>query len=533
MTLALPFWEVAAREFEPSPFEVPHDVQELCSPQAALNPAHLRAIDAALREVMDGTTDRLLISLPPQEGKSERVLRAGIPWWLHHRPADRIAVASFEKSTAERWGGFTRDDVERHGGDLRLQVRQDSRARGHWSLDPGPGGLNIGSVYCVGVGGPITGRPVDLMLIDDPVKGRAWVESALYRQRQWDWWVNDVRSRLGAGSKVIGVMTRWHEDDLFGRILASAEGERFHVLNIPALAEENDPLGRAPGEPLASVRGRTKADYEETKLTVGPYVWESLYQGHPTVGEGVLFQRSDLRYWHQVHDSQFGEAFDLIPDLGVVDEHKKPVVRERVYLRDCYRFVTVDLAASVRTSADWTVASAWALTLSGDLLLLDRVRARVEETEHGKIIEPLARRWSVDWVGVEDSGRSVNAVRDLTAAGIAVRPLKADTDKVTRSLPATARVKRHQLWLPAQPHPGQKFWLEEFVGELLAFPDGTHDDQVDTLSYAAQETQGGALDVSSVPTPREALERADAADLAGLVTIGAGMSETDWDTADY
>jgi predicted phage terminase large subunit-like protein len=452
-------WDRQAREDFPRPY----DVQRLTTPGAS-NPPHLQLIDQSWADLDSGRIRRLIVSLPPQEGKSQRG-RAAIAWWLRRHPNDRVVVASFEKETAQRWGRAVRNDAQTYP-QLDLQLRADSQAAGRWDLEGSEGG-----VYCVGVGGAITGRPADLMLIDDPVKGRAQVESQTYRDGQWDWWLNDASTRLGAHSKVVVVMTRWHEDDLAGRLLANEPGE-WTVVNIPALAEDDDPIGRQPGEALQSVRGKDRAFYERVRDRNGPYVFGSLYQGRPTPTAGGMFKRDDLQYWTP----------------AVVDGEAAINTRRSWPHRELYRFATIDLAASLRTSADWTVIAVWAHTLDGDLVLLDRIRARVDDTRHADLALPLLRRWQVDWVGVEDSGRSVNLTTGLGAAGINVRPLKADVDKVTRALAATAKVARRQLWLPADAP-----WLNEWVGEMLAFPNGKHDDQVDTLAYAARQLLAGAI----------------------------------------
>lgn len=263
----------------------------------------LELIDQLLVEVMNGTALRVILSLPPQEGKSERVTHYGALWMLLRNPDLRIAIASFEAETASRWGQAIRTDIVSNNGDegaldLGLRVRTDSSARARWRLDlPHRGGI-----YSVGVGGSLTGRPVDLLLIDDPVKDRATADSPIYQQAAWDWWTNVARTRLAPRAPVIIILTRWHEKDLAGQLIAQdAEddrlgivGPRWRVVNIPAQAEQNDPLGRAPGDWLVSARGRTPAEWEATRRDVGPRVWASLYQGRPTPLEGNLFHRASI-----------------------------------------------------------------------------------------------------------------------------------------------------------------------------------------------------------------------------------------------
>lgn len=505
MTLAEDFLRVA-QAFAPAPppepdrrFVAPFYVQRLTTP-AAVNPPHLERLDRAWQDLEAGRIRRLIVSMPPQEGKSQRC-RAAITWWLRRHKNHRVVIASFEAESAIRWGRAIRNDAQTFP-ELDLNLRPDSTAAGRWDLAEHGGG-----VYCVGVGGALTGRPADLLVIDDPVKGRKQAESQLYRDDQWDWWQNDASSRLGADSRVVVVMTRWHEDDLAGRLLLNEPGE-WTVVNMPALAEDDDPLGREPGEPLQSVRGKDRAWYENTRAKLSEYVWGSLYQGHPSPHSGGAFKRDDMRYWTPAYDDPLGQALDLDG--------------RRVWLRDCYRFATCDLAASTKTSADFTVVSAWAHTTDGDLLLLDRVRERVAEVDHAGIALPLVRRWQLDWVGVEDSGRSVNISAGLGREGVQVRPLKADVDKFTRSLPAQARSKRRQLWLPAEAS-----WLDEWRGEMLAFPNAAHDDQIDCYAYAAREVQGWGSATTVTQTAPAKVRPQDVFDpLAPSLDI-------DWDRAEW
>jgi predicted phage terminase large subunit-like protein len=154
-----------------------------------------------------------------------------------------------------------------------------------------------------------------------------------------------------------------------------------------------------------------------------------------------------------------------------------------IYLDDCWRFATVDLAASLKTSADYTVAGAWAISPDGDLILLDGVRDRVEETDHWKIIRPLRERWSLDTVFVESRMFGTTLVYEAARSGVPVQELKADSDKLTRALPATVRADNGRLWLPSETaYPDVKVWVDE----LVSFPNAAHDDCVDNVAYAAR-----------------------------------------------
>lgn len=436
----------------------------------ALDPTHrqtamLDLIDRELVDLLDGDNgDRLAISCPPQEGKSQKVSRRTPAWLLAHDPTLRIAIVSYAANKAERWGRQIRRDILAHP-QLGITLRQDSRAAGRWETEQG------GQLVCVGMAGGITGEPVDVLIIDDPVEGRAEAESQTYRDAAWDWWESNGSTRLSSRGKVLLMMTRWHEDDLAGRLFANEPGE-WRIVSIPAIASENDPLGRAPGEELLSVQRRKPGYFRHLQLTRSAYVFNSIYQQTPTAAEGNLFKRQDFRYWHPMpaDPARHGRLSGARIDLG----------SRVVMLDDTWRFITVDLAASKRTSADWTVASAWAIA-DGDLILLDRGRERLEKTEHWDLVQPLQQRWAIDTVYIEETFISSTLAIDATRAGIPVQPVTPDTDKITRALPATSRVKQHRVWFPAAAD-----WLDIWCDELASFPTAAHDDQVDTLSYAAR-----------------------------------------------
>lgn len=260
--------------------------------------------------------------------------------------------------------------------------------------------------------------------------------------------------------------TRWHEDDLAGRLLVN-EPNKWRVVRIPAIAEDGDPIGRQPGEELTSVQGREPGYFHDLAKTRSPYVWLSVYQQAPSAAEGLIFRRLLWRYWRPAPSDGYGERVDLAGRAKALDQ--------------CNRFITVDLAASTKTSADFTVAAAWAQTLDGDLILLGRNRARVGEAKHFDLVRGLASRWDINTTWVERGMIGTTLVREATQAGLMVLPLDVDTDKVTRALPASDRLNAGRVWLPAGAS-----WLEEFVGECAQFPSGTHDDQVDAFSHAVR-----------------------------------------------
>jgi predicted phage terminase large subunit-like protein len=182
----------------------------------------------------------------------------------------------------------------------------------------------------------------------------------------------------------------------------------------------------------------------------------------------LIFRRLWFRYWRPAPATAYsGERLDCAG---------------RIFpLRECNRFITVDLAASTRTSADYTVAAAWAYTIDGDIVLLDRKRARVGEERHFDLVRPLAERYDINTTWVERGMIGTTLVREATRGGLNVLPLDVDTDKVTRALPAADKCQAGRMWLPAGAS-----WLDEYVEELASFPVAAHDDQVDATSHAVR-----------------------------------------------
>ena len=487
-------WEVAARLFE-----APESRRRWQSPLAmaeALDPATVRTealdlIDRTLVDVADGREDRLIVSMPPQEAKSTTISRWFPEWLLSNVDPDlRIISISYSDEVARRWGADVKRDFESYNGDegsidLGVRLRGDSRAAGRWQVDGHRGGM-----FCAGVSGSVTGRPADLLLIDDPIKDLEQAQSPVYRERFQRFWQAVAVPRLGPGARAVLIQTRWHEEDAAGWLIQTegdrAQGGRWRVINIPAISEgAGDPLGRAVGVPMRSARG--ERDWDAIRRSVGSYVWSALYQGRPAPAEGGLFKRLKWRYWQPA-----GADRVLLGNIGVVD------------LRDTWRFGTVDLAASTKTSADWTVACAWALTLSGDLLLLGMNRAHADERHHFDLVRPLATRFALDTTFVERSQYGTTLAADAAREGVHLTPLTADANKLTRALPASARQEGGRLWLPPRrdttgaPVP----WVDLFIDEHAAFPNGRHDDIVDNTSYAVRVAIAEPMPTAPLPHQR-------------------------------
>jgi predicted phage terminase large subunit-like protein len=430
---------------------------------------HLAVLDDLLVSAAGGG-QRIAISLPPRHGKSKLVSETFPAWYLGTFPDRRVMLASYEADFASTWGGHARDLLEREGSRFGVRVNSRSSARHRWELAGNGGGM-----LCAGVGGPLTGSGADVFIIDDPIKNAEEAHSALQRDRLWDWYQSVAYPRLEPNASVIVVMTRWHEDDLIGRLEAHQPG-RWKILRLPALAEEGDPLGREIDEPLWPERfpGHILA---EIKATVGGYWWNAQYQQRPAPLEGGFFKRDWFRTF-QSHD-------------GALNLAGRWVERSR-----CRVFCTVDLAVSTRTSADYTAIATWLVTPTNDLLLFDLDRRRMEAPDLVPALRATYERHHPTFLGVERVGFQLAIIQEARRHGLPILEMSADVDKLSRALPAAARMEGGQIWWANGAQ-----WREQLESELLAFPHGRHDDMVDVLAYAVKQVidgyAGGMLHVSS------------------------------------
>jgi len=270
---------------------------------------HLEVISSTIARLTPGGGDRVMIVCPPQVGKTWMACWS-VLWWLIQNPEHRVIIGCYGTTLAADRGRTIRRMVENFGDKYDLQLMKGAKAVTNWSLTSG------GGCRSAGVGAGITGMPADLLLIDDPLRSRADAESRLVREQLWDWWSGDANSRLAPGAPVVLVNTRWHNDDLSGRLIAEegtvAEGGRWQVIYLPAFAVPADPdrdippdsLGRSPGMPLPHPRiapgdtPRLVQHWEDKRRSATARDWAALWQGDPRPIEGALVTRTLLRDRH-------------------------------------------------------------------------------------------------------------------------------------------------------------------------------------------------------------------------------------------
>lgn len=419
--------------------------------QAGQRPAaHHQALIAELEALAAGENDRLMLLMPPGSAKSTYASVIFPPWWFARAPESNVIAACHTADLASHFGRRARNLAAEHATRLGFTLARDSRAAASWSTDKG------GTYYAVGVHGPITGRRADLVLIDDPVKSQAEADSATNRAHVWQWYQSDLVSRLKPGGKIVLVMTRWHEDDLGGRLLAAqaAGGDRWRTLRLPALAEDHDPLGRLPGDALWP-DWESAGDLARKRMIIGERAWSALYQQTPRPGEGLLFRTETIT------------ILDAMPAL---------TARVRAW----------DLAASLPAPGrdpDWTVGLRLARDADGRFIIDDIKRLQGGPYEVEQAIVACAREdgAATPVLLPQDPGQAGRAqVLYLTRklAGYNVIASPESGAKLTRASPVAAQAAAGNLAILRAP------FTHGFLDEARDFPAGSKDDQVDALSRA-------------------------------------------------
>lgn len=400
----------------------------------------------AVERAEAGEDVRIVVEMPPGFGKSS-ICSVAMPLWaLQRNPDWETVLVSAEQSLATKWSRDCRHNIT-IGNVPGLALAEDSQAKTEWET------TERGSLIARGVGGQITGRRARIMVIDDPVKNLAEAHSKVKREFLWDTWQSVLKTRLRPGSVVVLVMTRWHEDDLAARLLKTGD---WQEVRLPAIAEENDPIGREPGEPLISPQvdetpEEALARWEQVKAEVGPYIWAALYQQRPSAPGGAIF-RTD--WWK---------------------EKPPPTKFDRMVTSWDLTF------GSTLASGDYVVGQVWG-QLGADCWLLDQVRGKWEFPDQLTQVKRLADNWpdaTAHLIEIAANGASVIATLKPTLPGIIPIPTNKGSKEI-RAIAVSPFVQAGNVHLPES-----AWWLDDFHAELAGFPTSApHDDQVDALTQA-------------------------------------------------
>lgn len=410
----------------------------------------------AVRRVEGGESVFMKISMPPRAGKSVMSSTQLPAWILSKHPDWKIGMLSHSPSLASSWGRAVRRLVEERGTDLGIQLAKDAGAVTEWET------TKAGGVWSRSIGQSVTGLGFKVMIMDDVVKDFADAHSELKRQSVWDWYTANARTRLEPPSLVLAIGTRWHEDDILGRMAMPEYGDPsiWEEISFPAIALEDDVLGRHPGDPLYSplldeTREQALARWADIQRAVGSYAWAALYQQNPVPAGGAIFNTEWWQYWE--------DASDL------------PTFEKTVTSWDC--------AFKATTDSDFVVGQRWGV-VGADRYLLEQIRGRWSFTETLAQMKGFIARRSPSWPAtmehiVEDKANGTAVIDVLHKKISGMIGVSPSNSKEARAHSVTPQIESGNVYLPRH-----ATWLSDFLMEHQAFPTGAHDDMVDCTTQA-------------------------------------------------
>lgn len=417
-------------------------------------------LDKFIADVKARKAPRLIICMPPRSGKSEIVSRNFPAFAFGVNPDLQIIACSYSADLTSR---FNRDvqrliDNEKYYSVFpdTLLNSQNVRVSAKGSYIRTSDLFEIvnhkGAYRSTGVGGGITGAGADVLILDDLFKDRAEADSATIRDKVWDWYTSTAYTRLSDGGGVIVMLTRWHQDDIIGRLVRNAEdgsGDKFTVINYPAIAEHDEPH-RKQGEALHPERFSLERLLSIQK-TIGSRDWAALYQQRPVPDGGAVFKLDAFRRWN---DTNLPPKFDRL--IG-----------------------SWDLTFKDSKSSDYVVGQIWG-TKGIDYYLLDQVRGQWDFTKTLDMFIQLAQKWSSvnRWL-IEDKANGSAIISILKGHIHGVTAITPTESKLERAYSVTPMIECGNVYIPESAP-----WLPALEDELLSFPAGAHDDQVDSMTQA-------------------------------------------------
>jgi predicted phage terminase large subunit-like protein len=477
-------------------YQTPAGLAYLASNRTYLLPPHLALLDSWLYKLATKEIKRLMVFMPPRHGKSF-LCSQYFPAWYIGRFKGRFILTSYEATLAANWGRLARDVLTEYGPEVfGVRVAQDSAASDHWELENAQ--ARFGIMHTAGVGGAITGRGADILAIDDPVKNAEEADSAVYREKAWRWFTSTAYTRLEPDGCVLVVQTRWHHEDLSGRILneltqVGADDlvrEKWYILNLPAITEEDesyeipgmDPFERKSGEALWPKRFSLQ-QLRAIRHDIGERSFTALYQQRPSPEKGTTFHRDWFEHRYQEMPT------DLI---GVV--------------------MGVDSAFKDGTSSDYSAIAVWG-TDGRRYYLLHIWRGRVLFPDLLEVLRHTYYAFRPDAIVIEDAASGQSAIQTLRRdTNLPVVAVSARGSKVARAEGVSPLFAAGVCLLPeSRVEPLLDTWIEEHV----AFPRTTHDDMVDSSTYAlaylkAHFSEGGDVTLATThfnESPIEAMTR--------------------------
>ena len=412
--------------------------------------AHHDLIAEKLQRIINGSLKKLMIFMPARHGKSMTVTESFPSYFLGRFPKKRVIAVAYGDSLARKFGRKNREKVDEYGQEIfGVQLAHDNASVTDWAL-AGTGG---GMLSC-GIGASITGHGADLLLIDDPIKNREEANSEHIRNKIYDEYQSSLLTRLHYSGAIILIMTRWHEDDLAGRILAKEKD--WEVLSLPAKAEKGDILGRALDEPLWIEGGYGKEWLEDREKAVGAQTWNSIYQQRPSAAEGNIIKRDWIKYYKQLPPS-FEEML-----------------------------ISVDASFKGNTNSDYCVLTVWGKD-KAKKYLIDAIRDRMNFPSTVAALRALVAKHPLARAKLIEDKANGSAIIDFLKNEISgIIPITPKESKEARLSAVSTEFESGSVFFP---DPSLCSWIGDCVEELVSFPNGKHDDFVDSTSQALQRWQ--------------------------------------------
>lgn len=391
--------------------------------------------------------DILIVTEPPQHGKSMNLTETLPSWYLGNNPDKSVIEVSYNDTFAEKFGLMNRRKVDEYGQELfGIKIARDSRKKSDFELAD-----RRGSMRSRGVKAGITGNPCHLMIIDDPIRNREEADSPAMRQKLIAGWHDDMKSRFSAGAKIILILTRWHEEDLAGYLIKN--DPYVTVLRLPCECDSHDdPLGRQIGDALCPEIGKDNNWLQGFKRSMtrkeGTRSWNALYQGKPSSEQGNLIRRD----WWKWYD--FGKAGEMAQTI-----------------------LSIDASFKGSEDNDFVAIQCWGKR-EADAYLLDSVKDHMDFPQTLKTVRQMAAKWpNARPIYIEDKANGPAVIAMLRHEIPGIVPVNPEGGKIARVNAIAGFIEAGNVYLPRE-----VTWAEELVESCAAFPMGAHDDDVDAMS---------------------------------------------------
>ena len=443
--------------------------------------AHHKRLAALLEDIERGYRDRICVSVPPRHGKSQLVSIYYAAWYLGRNPGHKVMLVSHTTDLAVDFGRKVRnliDTAEFKEVFPNVALASDSKSAGRWNTNYG------GEFFAAGVGAALAGRGAHLLLVDDPHSEQDILNGNFdVFTKAYEWFTFGARTRLMPGGRVAIVHTRWHLDDLIGRVVRdmarSPDSDQYEVFEFPAILEAVNPDTGDMEEKALWPEFFDLTALKRTKASMPLYQWNAQYQQNPTSEEAAIIKRDWWQRWL----------------------NEDPPTCE-------YLICSLDAAAEKNNRADYTALTTWGVFLNEEsdryeLILLDSIKKRLEFPELKQLCFDHYAEWEPDAFIVEKKSAGVAIYQELRRTGVPVQeytPHRGTGDKHARLNSVTDIIASGLVWMP------ERSWADEVIEEIAAFPNGSHDDLVDsTVMALLRFRQGGFIrlpaDVEDEPLP--------------------------------